>query len=387
MVELQPETGRKHQLRIHMAHIGHPIVGDKIYGGDEMRYLRFVSRTMTAADLAALIVTSPRARFSGVDAPGASKPIPQRRCRAGYENRAHGLSGCGSAGGGALVCRTSRPHNQAVAGRLAVGYPLPTRAMVMLEFYRQPHLPVPDYFSVNSDSALAFWADDAWYARPLAAGATSVGEVVTTGEGDEVAMLRDPWGLPVQLVRREGYAGLMSKLNDPVLPGTAASDYERYLRTDELLALQKPAGEMHRDELLFQTIHQTAELWLKLAGTEIETATSLIDGDDTWAAVRLLRRANQCVDRGVRHDDAGASGAVGLPRRPRAGWQRFRFAGFPCARAVAVAGGLVRSASSRGAGLISRGSIAKVTRTRMSFRLPSGSSTGISGSLPGAQCI
>ena len=89
----------------------------------------------------------------------------------------------------------------------------------------------------------------------------------------------------------------MSKLNDPVLPGTAASDYERYLRTDELLRLQKPAGEMlHRDELLFQTIHQTAELWLKLAGAEIETATALINSDDTWAAVRLLRRANQCLD-------------------------------------------------------------------------------------------
>ncbi len=58
VLELQPETGRKHQLRIHMAHIGHPIVGDKIYGGDEMRYLRFVSRSMTEADLAALIVTN-----------------------------------------------------------------------------------------------------------------------------------------------------------------------------------------------------------------------------------------------------------------------------------------------------------------------------------------
>ncbi len=46
-------------------------------------------------------------------------------------------------------------------------------------------------------------------------------------------------------------------LNDPILPGSAASDYERYLRTDELLALQKPASAMvHRDELLFQTIHQ-----------------------------------------------------------------------------------------------------------------------------------
>ena len=89
----------------------------------------------------------------------------------------------------------------------------------------------------------------------------------------------------------------MSKLNDPVLPGTAASDYERYLRTDELLSLQKPPGEMlHRDELLFQTIHQTAELWLKLAGTEVEDATGHVERDETWQAVRLLRRANQCLD-------------------------------------------------------------------------------------------
>jgi 23S rRNA pseudouridine1911/1915/1917 synthase len=32
LVELKPETGRTHQLRVHMAHIGHPIVGDPLYG-------------------------------------------------------------------------------------------------------------------------------------------------------------------------------------------------------------------------------------------------------------------------------------------------------------------------------------------------------------------
>src|SRR5262249_13965922 len=30
---VQPYTGRKHQIRIHLAHIGHPILGDKLYGG------------------------------------------------------------------------------------------------------------------------------------------------------------------------------------------------------------------------------------------------------------------------------------------------------------------------------------------------------------------
>lgn len=32
IVELTPITGRTHQLRVHMAHIGHPILGDTLYG-------------------------------------------------------------------------------------------------------------------------------------------------------------------------------------------------------------------------------------------------------------------------------------------------------------------------------------------------------------------
>ncbi len=89
----------------------------------------------------------------------------------------------------------------------------------------------------------------------------------------------------------------MPDLNDPILPGTAATDYERYLRTDELLALQKLPGEMlNRDELLFQTIHQASELWLKLACVEVEEATAALDRDDVWAAVRWLRRASDALD-------------------------------------------------------------------------------------------
>jgi 23S rRNA pseudouridine1911/1915/1917 synthase len=33
LVELYPQTGRTHQLRVHMSYVGHPIVGDKMYGG------------------------------------------------------------------------------------------------------------------------------------------------------------------------------------------------------------------------------------------------------------------------------------------------------------------------------------------------------------------
>jgi 23S rRNA pseudouridine1911/1915/1917 synthase len=55
LVAVRPSTGRKHQIRIHLAHIGHAIVGDKIYGDDEHRYLRFVTRALTDHDRQALM--------------------------------------------------------------------------------------------------------------------------------------------------------------------------------------------------------------------------------------------------------------------------------------------------------------------------------------------
>jgi len=82
----------------------------------------------------------------------------------------------------------------------------------------------------------------------------------------------------------------------PILPGPGASDYERYLRTDELLSLQKsPAEQAHRDELLFQVVHQSSELWLKLAWHEVETATGCLREHELAAAIRLLRRATDAV--------------------------------------------------------------------------------------------
>jgi tryptophan 2,3-dioxygenase len=87
----------------------------------------------------------------------------------------------------------------------------------------------------------------------------------------------------------------MTELAKPILPGEGGSDYERYLRTDALLALQKTADEwIHRDELLFQSVHQTSEIWLKLAWNEIEEATRLINADDLGGALRVLRRATDC---------------------------------------------------------------------------------------------
>jgi 23S rRNA pseudouridine1911/1915/1917 synthase len=56
LLKVVPYTGRKHQIRIHLAHVGHPIIGDKLYGGDEGLYLAFVQNQLTADQWARLLV-------------------------------------------------------------------------------------------------------------------------------------------------------------------------------------------------------------------------------------------------------------------------------------------------------------------------------------------
>lgn len=69
------------------------------------------------------------------------------------------------------------------------------------------------------------------------------------------------------------------------------TEYERYLRVPELLALQKPVeARTHVDELLFQTVHQVAELWMKAADDEIPRIVTALDDDAFEAARHGLHR-------------------------------------------------------------------------------------------------
>ena len=56
VVKLMPQTGRAHQLRVHVAWLGHPIVGDKVYGPDETLYLQFIEKGVTTEMLDQLLL-------------------------------------------------------------------------------------------------------------------------------------------------------------------------------------------------------------------------------------------------------------------------------------------------------------------------------------------
>ena len=92
------------------------------------------------------------------------------------------------------------------------------------------------------------------------------------------------------------YSHTMTYGADQVLTGSGNSDYERYIRTNELLSLQKgPDTWEHRDELLFTVVHQSSELWLKLAIAESNEIISRLQSGDIAGALRLIDRIPMCV--------------------------------------------------------------------------------------------
>jgi len=54
LAQVRPLTGRKHQIRAHTAHLGHPVAGDKLYGPDESLFLEFAEHGWTPRLQAAL---------------------------------------------------------------------------------------------------------------------------------------------------------------------------------------------------------------------------------------------------------------------------------------------------------------------------------------------
>ena len=58
LVRCKPETGRTHQIRVHLAHIGHPILADKMYAGREK---------LTLADVTGALPDSPEAEQVFID--------------------------------------------------------------------------------------------------------------------------------------------------------------------------------------------------------------------------------------------------------------------------------------------------------------------------------
>jgi len=74
--------------------------------------------------------------------------------------------------------------------------------------------------------------------------------------------------------------------------GTGKTEYERYLRTTELLQLTKePANRTDPDELMFQSIHQIEEIWMKLMIHELGEAIVALDADRSAVACHSIDRA------------------------------------------------------------------------------------------------
>ena len=100
-----------------------------------------------------------------------------------------------------LNCSVARAGGEPSFGRFL----LDASGSAMIEIYRNPRVDVPDYNGTDPLLIhLAFVSDDMPRDRDrlVRAGATVAQDVQKTADGDEIMMLRDPWGVPLQLVTR-----------------------------------------------------------------------------------------------------------------------------------------------------------------------------------------
>lgn len=75
----------------------------------------------------------------------------------------------------------------------------------VLELYSNPIAAIPDYAGIQAFTLHIAWVVDdidAVRSKLVAAGATAEGETTTAPNGDQLAFVRDPWGLTLQLVKR-----------------------------------------------------------------------------------------------------------------------------------------------------------------------------------------
>ena len=76
LVSLLLETGRTHQIRVHMSHIGHPVLGDTLYGGEDP--LLIDRQALHAANLSLIHpITKERVEFNA--------PIPEDMMSAAHK--------------------------------------------------------------------------------------------------------------------------------------------------------------------------------------------------------------------------------------------------------------------------------------------------------------
>ena len=79
LVRAMPATGRMHQIRVHLRHAGHHVIGDKIYGPDSDCYLRFIETGWSEALGEVLLLPRQALHCSFMGIPGVggwTAPVP-----------------------------------------------------------------------------------------------------------------------------------------------------------------------------------------------------------------------------------------------------------------------------------------------------------------------